>query len=168
MYAEFPGEPGEARFRISFKRNWYSPPFTDDGEIDLERAQDELSQELTGGTLVFATYLESGVLGYRTEIAVESKDELERLLRTIRKLFVDSLEHENGIRRTALDACKAILEEEDTTPEEPGPPSVERRREADRRRRERRGRQLLGRLFFRKEDRRMEEDRRDGKDRRAA
>jgi hypothetical protein len=168
LYAEIPDEPGMAKLRISFKRNWYSPPFTEDGEVDLERAQEELSAELTGGTLVLATYLESGELGYRTEIPVESKDELEQLLRTIRKLFVDGVKHDNAIRQAALDTCSSKIAEAEVQSREARPSFVERRREADRRTRERRGRQLLGRLFFRKDDRRMEEDRRDGKDRRAA
>ena len=115
-----------------------------------------------------ATYLESGELGYRTEIPVESKEKLERLLRTIRKLFVDGVKHDNSVRQAALDACKSKLAELETPSPKSSSTFVERRREADRRTRHRRGRQLLGRLFFRKDDRRMEDDRRDGKDRRAA
>ena len=168
LYVEFPDEPGEARLRISFKRNWYSPPFTEDGKVDLERAQEELSEEFTGGTLVLATYLESGELGYRTEIPVASKDELEQFLRSIRKLFVDGVKHENTVRRAALDACISKIAEAEVQSREARPSFVERRRAADRRMGQRRGRQLLGRLFFRKDDRRMEDDRRDGKDRRAA
>ena len=168
LYAEIPDEPGNASLRISFKRNWYSPPFTDDGEVDLERVQEELSEQLTGGTIVLAAYLENGELGYKTEIPVASKDELEHLLRTIRKLFVEGLKYDNAIRQTALDGCRSKLAEEDQQPAESDQNYTERRREADRRTRQRRGRQLLGRLFFRKDDRRLEDDRRNGDDRRAA
>jgi hypothetical protein len=168
FYADIPDEPGEAKLRVSFKRNWYSPPLNEEGEIDLERAQEELATELTGGTILLASYLENGRLGYRFDIPVASKEELEHLLRTIRKLYVDGLKYENEIRRSALDACRSILAETETSLHETGEPSVERRKEADRRTRQRRGRQLLGRLFFRKDDRRMEEDRRDGNDRRVA
>jgi hypothetical protein len=168
LYADIADESGQSRVRISFKRNWYSPPFEEDGTVDLQQAVDELSDELTGGTLVLARYLESGELGYRTELPVASKDELEYIIRTMRKLYVDGLRHDNAVRQAALDAYRSKVVEVEKSPAEPRHTFTDRRRERDRRTRERRGRQLLGRLWFRKEDRRMEEDRRNGKDRRAA
>jgi hypothetical protein len=167
-FADIFDSSDRAKLRVSFKRSWYSPPYTEDGDVDLERVEQELSGELTGGTLVVARYLENGSLGYRTEIPVSSKEELEHLLRTMRRLYVEGLEHDNAVRLAGLEACKAKLTERETKAARPEISFTDRRKRPDRRTRDRRGRQLLGRLWFRRDDRRMEEDRRDGRDRRAA
>ncbi len=150
--------------RVSFRRNWYPPPFDDRGEVDYEIAIRELADELTGGTLVVARYLQNGDLGYATEIPVASKDELEHLLQTIRELFVEGLKHDNAIRAAGVEAFKAKIAECQTRTKL----ERDRRQDHERRTHQRCGRQLLGRLFFRKDDRRVEEDRRSGIERRAA
>ena len=156
LFADVTGETGEGKESISFRRSWYSPPFSEDGEVDYERAADELSNELIGGTLVLRTYLENGDLGYAADITVESKEELERILRTIRKVYVESLKHDNAIRQAGLESCKARIAEL----EEPTQLSLDRRDDTERRMHKRRGRQLLGRVWFRKNDRRADADRR--------
>lgn len=154
--ADLPGDPGDAHLRVSFRRNWYSPPLVESGEVDYEAAATDLAQDLQEGTIVLRNYLENGELGYGAEIRVVSKDELERVLRTIRKIYQEGLKQDNAIRQAALDRCKARLAEI----EKPTPTIVDQRREMERRIRERRGRQLLGRAWFRRDDRRIDTDRR--------
>jgi hypothetical protein len=164
LYAEIPDETGTSNIRVSFRRNWYSPPFHEDGSVDYEVAARELEEQLTGGTLVVARYLENGKLGYSTEIPVASKDELEHLLRTMRKLYVEGLKHDNSVRKAGLEVCLAKVAERAETVQL----HLERRNDIDRRLRERRGRQLLGRAWFRRNDRRIEPERRSGMERRTA
>jgi hypothetical protein len=164
LFAEIPDATGASKLRVSFRRNWYSPPFYEDGSVDYEVAARELEEELTGGTLVVARYLENGKLGYSTEIPVASKDELEHLLRTMRKLYVESLKHDNAVRKTGWEVCLARIAERAETVQL----HLERRDEVDRRLRDRRGRQLLGRVWFRRNDRRLEQERRSGMERRTA
>jgi hypothetical protein len=164
LFADVPDETGKGNLRILFRRNWYSPPHTDEGEIDYQRAAEELSSELTGGTLVVRRYLENGDLGYAAELPLASKDELEQLLCTMRRVFVEGLKHDNAIRQVGLEACEARIAE-------PGRSThlvLDRRQDMERRSRARRGRQLLGRAWFRRSDRRLETDRRCGKERRTA
>jgi hypothetical protein len=164
LFADIPDETGEGKVRISFRRNWYSPPFTNEGEIDYARASEELSRELTGGTLVVRRYLETGDLGYSTDIPVASKEELEHILRTMRKLFVEGLKHDNAVRKSGLEACHARIAEL----ARPAPHHPDRRKIGERRTRNRRGRQLLGSAWFRRNDRRTEPERRTGIERRVA
>lgn len=163
LFADFSGEAGEPKVRVSIRRNWYSPPFSDDGEVDFERAAEELSSEVTGCTLVVRRYLESGDLGFATEIPVASEKELEHILQTMRSLYVESLQHENAIRLAGLEACSAAISRNEQRAQR----AEERRQERERRLLRRRGRQLLGSTWFRKDDRRAESERRMGADRRS-
>lgn len=164
LFADIPEKTGASKLRVSFRRNWYSPPFHEDGNVDYEVAARELEEELTGGTLVVARYLENGELGYSTEIPVASKDDLEQLLRIMRKLYVDGLKHDNAVRKAGLEVCLEKIAERAETVQL----RLERRDDVDRRLRERRGRQLLGRTWFRRNDRRIEQERRSGMERRSA
>jgi hypothetical protein len=164
LFADVPDETGEGKVRVSFRRNWYSPPLTDDGEVDFERAAEELEHELAEGTLVVRRHLDNGDLGFATEIPVASKKELENILQVMRKVFVEGLQHDNAIRQAALETCKtttARLEHQAQLAEE-------RRQDTERRLLRRRGRRLLGLAWFRNDDRRAEADRRIGMERRAA
>ena len=109
LIADIPDQAGENKVRISIQRNWYSPPFSDDGEVDLERAEEELSDEVTGGTLVVRRYLETGDLGFATEIPVASEEELEHILQAMRTLYIENLQHDNTIRLAGLKACSAAI-----------------------------------------------------------
>ena len=163
LFADIPGETGEGKVRISFRRSWYSSPFTEEGEVEFERAAEELSRDLTGGTLVVRTYLENGDLGFATEIPVASEEELERILHAMRTVYVEGLQHDNAIRIAGLEACQAAI----SRAEQAAQLAEERRQERERRLFRRRGRQLLGRTWFRKDDRRADTDRRIGMDRRS-
>jgi len=164
LYADVPSDNGAASVRISFRRAWYSPPFTESGEIDYQAVSSDLAQELSDGTIVIRNYLENGELGFGAEIHVDSKEELESTLRTIRKVYNEGLKEDNATRKAALDRCKAKLAEL----EEQATSIVDMRREMERRIRERRGRQLLGRTWFRKDNRRIGGDRRQSTRRQSA
>jgi hypothetical protein len=163
LFADIPSVTGEGVLRVSFRRHWYTPPFRDDGEVDYETAATELADELSGGTIVLRNYLENGKLGYATEVNVDTKDELEVVLRTIRKVYMEGLKQDNATREAALAQCRVRL----TEPQRPVPQEGERRKMCERRKGERRERVRFGRALFRRRDRRIEADRRGGMERRA-
>ena len=164
LFVDIPGGPGENKVRISVRRSWYSPPYDDDGEVDLERAAEELSAEVTGGTLVIRRYLENGDLGYATELPLDSEDELEQVLLAMRTLYAESLQYDNATRLAGLEACAAAIVRNEQRAEL----AKERRQDMERRMMRRRGRPLLGFAWFRRDDRRAEPERRVGLDRRTA
>ena len=164
LFADVPSDTEDGNLRVSFRRNWYSPPFTESGEVDYEVAANELADELTGGTILLRNHLQNGELGYAIEIPLTSKDELERILRTIRKVYKDGLKQDKAVRQAALAQCQARLAELETAI----PIHSERRADAERRMIERRTRPRFGRALFRKRDRRFFADRRDGMERRFA
>ena len=164
FFADYLGSSNEARVKVSLRRQWYAPPRDAQGEVDYEVAADELSGDLTSGTVVIRSYLQNGELGYATEIPVESKEDLERLLRLIRKVYRDGVKKENAIRKAALARCEAMLSELEHSTQA----AEERRLGMERRMRHRRGRRLLGWVRFINDDRRIESDRRCGRERRAA
>ncbi len=164
FFADYLGSSNEARVKVSLRRQWYAPPRDAQGEVDYEVAADELSGNLTSGTVVIRSYLQNGELGYATEIPVESKEDLERLLRMIRKVYKDGVKKENAIRKAALARCEAMLTELEHSTQA----AEERRMGMERRTRHRRGRRLLGWVRFRNDDRRLEPDRRCGRERRTA
>ena len=163
LFADIPGKDGENTVRISFRRTWYSPPFSAEGEVDFERAAEELSSEVTGGTLVVRRYLENGDVGFATEIPVASEEELEHILLAMRTVYVESLQHDNAIRMAGLESCVAAISRK----KQRAQLANERRQERERRLLRRRGRQLLGRTWFRRNDRRTETERRIIADRRS-
>ncbi len=163
-FIDFPCNSGEAGIRVSFLRNWYSPPHTETGEVDFETAARELGRELTGGTLVIRNFLDNGELSYAAEIPVDSKDDLERVLRTIRKVFKEGLQHDNAIRQAALEQCKAKV----ASKQSDIPLRLERRRESERRRGDRRTRRSSSPKSMWRPDRRILGDRRVRQERRLA
>jgi hypothetical protein len=164
LFVDIPGGPGENKVRISVQRSWYSPPYDDAGEVDLERAAEELSTEVTGGTLVIRRYLENGDLGYATELPVDSENDLEQMLLAMRTLYVENLRYDNATRLAGLEACTAAIVRNQQRAEL----AKERRQDRERRMQRRRGRQLLGGAWFRKDERRADPERRVGFDRRTA
>ena len=164
VFADVPDDCADSNLRITFRRRWYSPPFTDEDTVDYKRAAAELAEELTGGTLVLRRYLESGDLGFATEITVDSKDELEILLRAMRKVFKEGLKQDNAVRQAGLENCKSRIAESETVL----PTTVDQREQVPRRQLERRTRPRFGRALFRKHDRRLMADRRDALERRFA
>lgn len=163
FFADYLGSSDEARVKVSLRRQWYAPPRDAHGDVDYEVAADELAGDLTSGTVVIRSYLQNGELGYATEIPVESKEDLERLLRLIRKVYKDGVKKENAIRKAALARCEAMLAESDHSTQA----AEERRMGMERRTGHRRERRLLGWIRLRNDDRRIEPDRRCGSERRA-
>ena len=164
VFADLPDDSADSNLRITFRRRWYSPPFTDEDTVDYKSASAELAENFTGGTLVLRGHLESGDLGPATEIALDSKDELEVLLRAMRKVFKDGLKQDNAVRQAGLENCTSKIAESETVP----PTTEDQRVQTVRRQRERRTRPRFGRSLFRKHDRRLMADRRDGLERRIA
>jgi len=164
LYADLPSGTVEPTLRVSFRRNWYSPPLNEEGDVDLRAFADELEDEQIGGTIVLREYLEGGVLGYATEIPVSSKDELESVLRTVRKVFKEGVKSANEIRQAALEQCKSRLAELEPTTKL----QLERRDNEERRKGDRRARRRSGSRGFWKRDRRGSGDRRMGAERRFA
>lgn len=163
-FIDLPYNGGEAALRVSFLRNWYSPPHTETGEVDFQTAAQELGRELTGGTLVIRNFLDNGELSYSTKIPVDSKDDLERVLRTVRKVFKEGLKHDNAIRQAALEQCNAKV----AARQSEVPLRLERRRESERRRGDRRARRRSSPRSMWRPDRRILADRRAGQERRLA
>ena len=158
VFADVPDDCADSNLRITFRRQWYSPPFTDEDTVDYKRAAAELAEELTGGTLVLRRHLESGDLGFATEITVDSKDELEILLRAMRKVFKEGLKQDNAVRQAGLENCNGTVL----------PTTVDQREQTPRRQLARRTRPRFGCAVFWKNDRRLMADRRDRLERRAA
>lgn len=164
LFAVAPSDTEEGSLRISFRRNWYSPPISDDGTVDYEAAASELTDELVGGTIVLRNYLENGDLSYATEVHVDSKDELERVIRTIRKVYVEGLKQDNLTRQKALEQCNAKLRENEVE----SALRSERRQDLERRNGDRRSNHRFGQAIFRKGNRRTLTDRRCGGERRVS
>lgn len=132
-FIEVPSSNGCGKMmRVSLLSDYYTPPLDQDGKVDLRAAAEELRQEIPGGTLQFRSYLESGELGLPVEIKLGSKDELEGMIRAIRKVFKDGLKRNNDVRQAGLERCQSLLEGLDE--------EAHHRTQADRRSSERRGR----------------------------
>jgi hypothetical protein len=167
-FADAPRKNSAKKVRVSFVRDWYSPPVTKSGKVDYERAAEELRQEVTGGTLRFSGYLEDGGLGFPAEVMITSRSELDALIRSIRAVFKEGVRQSNTARQYGLEQCEERLgrKSEDLAAERRA--DGDRRAWGDRRVVDRRGEQLQTLIDLRREQRRERADRRNGGERRAA
>jgi hypothetical protein len=156
-FIEVPSENGAGKMRVSVLSDFYSPPVDEDGNVDVRAAAEDLQQEVIGGTLQFRSHLESGTLGLPVEINLTSKDELEAMIRAIRKVFKEGLKRSNDVREAGLERCKSLLAQEKEV-DKPRKPAD--RRSSERRGDERRVWYKPPAIDYRKDDRRNGSDRR--------
>jgi hypothetical protein len=140
-HVDVPLDSGSKSVRVGFRRWYLDPPVGDDGTIQVERLAEQLETEFTGGTLRIENLFEHEGMRFPVEIDLESRDDLEVLIRAIRKVYKEGLRRNNAARRDGLARCRARLAERSAARErhsEDHGSAVERRRTIDRRSTERR------------------------------
>ena len=92
LFLDVPLEGGARVMRVGFSRWYFEPPLCDDGSVDLEAAAEQLEQGLTGGTLQIQNLYENEDIRFPVEVELESKDDLEVLIRAIRRAQTSCIE----------------------------------------------------------------------------
>ncbi len=170
-FLDAPRKNTVGKVRVSFVRQWYSPPVSPTGKVDYEAAAKELAQEIAGGKLRFSNYTDDGELGFSAEVRITSRSELDALLRAIRAVFKEGVRQSNAVRQAALARCEERLAGSAGrrwSGKHERRANGERRNHCERRSVERRGEQLPNVIDQRAYDRRDGEERRSGMERRAA
>ena len=140
-YIDVPLDSGSPSVRVSFKRWYFDPPVGDDGKVQIELLARELEQEITGATLRIENLFEHEGIKFPVEIDLESRNDLEVLIRVLRKVFKQGLKLSNQAREDGLARCRARLVEPSSVHEgesESRGAAVDRRVNGERRSSERR------------------------------
>jgi len=167
-FADAPRKNSAKKVRVSFARQWYSPPVTDAGKVDYEQAAEELGHEITGGTLRFSNYFEDGSLGFPAEVMITSRSELDAFIRAVRAVFKEGVRQSNSARIAGLERCMERLGRRSSSAARERRNADERRTWGDRRVTDRRSDRMQTRVDLRRGERRESDDRRSGLERRAA
>lgn len=170
-YIDAPRKNSAKKVRVSFVREWYTPPMSETGEVDYERAARELGKEITGGTLRFSSYLEDGSLGFAAEAKITRRSELDAFICAVRAVFKEGVRQGNEAREAGLARCAANLKGEESAvglPERTMRRGRDRRARSDRRVMDRRSIRVATPVDLRRHERRAAADRRRGGERRAA
>lgn len=167
-FLDAPRKNSAQKVRVSFVREWYSPPVSETGKVDYERAAAELRQEITGGTLRFSSYFEDGDLGFPAEVKITSRSELDAFFRAVRAVFKDGVRQSNAIREAGLQKCEASLGKAQSGSSRMPRRVEDRRASPERRSADRRGKRTPTLIDLRQSDRRGGGERRSGEERRAA
>ena len=170
-FVDAPRKNTVGKVRVSFVRQWYSPPVTPTGKVDYDSAAEELSQEITGGKLRFSNYVDDDELGFSAEVKITSRSELDALLRAIRAVFKEGVRQSNVVRQAALARCEeriAGAAGRRWSGQHERRVNGDRRNRIERRSMERRSEQLPTTVDQRTFERRDGEERRSGMERRAA
>ncbi|UCD24682.1 MAG: hypothetical protein JSW51_01840 [Gemmatimonadota bacterium] len=169
LYLDVPLDGGARVMRVGFSRWYFEPPLCDDGTVDLEAAAGELERGITGGTLHIQNLYENEQFRFPVEVELESKDDLEALIRAIRRVFKEGLKRNNTARLAGLEQCQERLTELPDVDERPERRRLsERRSPKDRRALERRRWYSPPVTDSRTGDRRAGPERRRARERRAA
>jgi len=169
VFLDVPADGGSRATRVSFSRWYFDPPVGDDDSINIAAAAEQLQQDIRGGTLQLRNLCGNEDLSFPVEIELESRDNLEALIRAIRRVFKEGLKRSNNARLAGLERCQTRLTDGSDAGED-----RDRRRMADRRSPSER-RTLERRKLYssptrdsRAGDRRAEAERRSLRERRAA
>jgi len=170
-FIDAPRKNTVGKVRVSFVRQWYSPPVSPTGKVDYESAAEELAHEVAGGTLRFSNYSDDDGLGFSAEVRITSRSELDALLRAIRAVFKEGVRQSNAVREAALLRCEeriaGVSARRVSGPRERRN-AGERRAHEERRAGDRRRRQHPTSVEHRLYERRDGAERRSGMERRAA
>jgi len=140
-YLDVPLEGGSTSVRVSFRRWYFAPSVGDDGKVQVELLAKQLEREITGGTLRIENLFEHEGMSFPVDIDLDSRDDLETLVRAVRKVFNEGLKRSNEARKNGLTRCKERLAEHGAVQQrqpEDRVPKVDRRQNGDRRSLERR------------------------------
>ena len=111
VFLDVPTDGGARMMRVSFSRWFFEPPVGDDGSINVAATAEQLQQEIAGGTLQLLNLCENEDLRFPVEIELESRDDLEVLIRAIRRVFKEGLKRSNTARLAGFERCQARLTE---------------------------------------------------------
>jgi hypothetical protein len=167
-FADAPRKNSAKKVRVSFVRQWYSPPVTKTGKVDYQQAAEELTEEITGGTLRFSNYFEDGGLGFPADVMITSRSELDAFIRAVRAVFKEGVRQSNDARVAGLERCMERVGRASQAGASERRSDEDRRVWADRRICDRRVERVQTLVDLRRGERREGEDRRSGLERRAA
>ena len=91
IFLDVPIDGGSREMRVGFSRWYFDPPVGDDDSINIAAAAEQLQQDITGGTLQLQNLCENEDLRFPVEVELESRDDLEVLIRAIRRVFKEGL-----------------------------------------------------------------------------
>ncbi len=128
IFLDVPIDGGSREMRVGFSRWYFDPPVGDDDSINIAAAAEQLQQDITGGTLQLQNLCENEDLRFPVEVELESRDDLEVLIRAIRRVFKEGLKRSNNARLAGLERCQTRLTEDVEAGED-----QDRRKKADRR-----------------------------------
>jgi len=169
VFLDVPMDGGSRAVRVSFSRWYFDPPVGDDDSINIAAAAEQLQQDIRGGTLQLQNLCGNEDLSFPVEIELESRDNLEALIRAIRRVFKEGLKRSNNARLAGLERCQTRLTEASEAYEDRDRRRmVDRRSPSERRSLERRKRYSPPTRDTRTGDRRAEAERRSLRERRAA
>ncbi len=168
VFLDVPTDGGSRIMRVSFSRWFFEPPVGDDGSINIAAAAEQLQRDIVGGTLQLQTLRENEDLRFPVEIELESRDDLEALIRAIRRVFKEGLRRSNTARVEGFERCQARLTDGREGEDRNRRKRADRRAPSDRRTLERRRWYAPPNRDSRTGDRRAGAERRSLHERRAA
>jgi hypothetical protein len=127
-YLDIPLDGASQLVRVSFDRWYFEPPVGHDGAIDIAAAAQQLRQDISGGKLRLQYLCHDEKVGVPIEIELDSREDLEALMRGMRRVFQEGVKRSNTARLEGLGRCEARLKDGSSAK-----PSQERRKLADRR-----------------------------------
>ncbi|UCG84916.1 MAG: hypothetical protein JSW71_13305 [Gemmatimonadota bacterium] len=108
-YIDVPVDSSATSVRVSFARDYFDPRVGDDGKVQIQLLAKQLEQEITGGTLRIENLFEHEGMRFPVEIDLGSRDDLEILIRVIRKVFKEGVKRSNQAREDGLERCRSRL-----------------------------------------------------------
>ena len=113
VYLDILLDDGSRSVRVSFDRWYFEPPVGDDGAVDIAAAAQQLQRDISGGKLRVQHSCHDEDLGLPAEIELDSREDLEALIRGMRRVFQEGVKRSNLARLAGLERCNARLNETD-------------------------------------------------------
>ena len=128
VYLDIPLDGASRLVRVSFDRWYFEPPVDEDGAVDIDAAAQQLRQNISGGKLQLQYLCHDEDVGVPTEVELDSREDLEAVIRGMRRVFQEGVKRSNAARLEGLGRCEARLKAGNSAT-----PTRERRKLTDRR-----------------------------------